>query len=134
MHSGLAIGVKLDVEQPMFLHAFPAAAAAADRDIGVAAAQVAQLVAGRHPDCEVGMLHLERAQPPREPGVGESMRGGDRQQRFVFLAMAGECRLDRVEGAGQWRQQALPKRGQPSAPFSRTNNGDPSRSSRLLTW
>ena len=34
---------------------------------------------------------------------------------FVFLAMAGECRLDRVERARQRRQQALAERGQPSA-------------------
>ena len=63
------------------------------------------------------MLHLETAEAPREPGVGEGMRRGDRQQRLVFLAMAGEGRLDRVEGARQGRQQALPERGQPSPPL-----------------
>ena len=103
------------LEQPMLLHPFPAAAAGADRDVGVAAAQVAQFVAGRHPDRKVGMLHLERAEPPRQPGIGEGMRGGDRQQRFVFLAMAGERRLDRVERARQGGQQAGAERGQPGA-------------------
>src|SRR3954451_799303 len=33
-------------EQPVFLHSLPTAAAAADRDVGIAAAQVAKLVAG----------------------------------------------------------------------------------------
>ena len=44
------------------------------------------------------MLHLERPKPPRQPGVGEGVRGRDGQKGFVFLAVAGERRLDRVEG------------------------------------
>ena len=63
------------------------------------------------------MLHLECAQPPREPGIGEGMGGGDRQQRLVFLAMAGEGGFDRIEGARQGREQALPERGQPGPPL-----------------
>ena len=42
MHSGLAIGVKLEFEQSVMLEPFPAAAAGTDRDVGVAGPQVAR--------------------------------------------------------------------------------------------
>ena len=41
------------------------------------------------------------------------MGGGDRQQRFVFLAMARERRLDRVECGRQRGQQPRAQRRQP---------------------
>src|SRR5262249_26069285 len=55
-------------EQPVVLHSLPVPAPGADRDVGVAGAKVANLVAGRHPDGEVGMFHLEGAKPPGKPG------------------------------------------------------------------
>ena len=88
----------------MFLQAFPTAASAADRDIRVTASQIAQFVAGRHPNRKIRMLHLETAEPPGEPGIGEGVGRGDREQRFVFLAVACERGLDRIERARQGRQ------------------------------
>jgi len=49
------------------------------------------------------MLHLEGAEPPREPGVGEGVGGRDREQGLILLAVARERRLDRIERARQWR-------------------------------
>ena len=103
------------LEQPMFLDPLPAAGTGADCDVGVPAPQVAQLVARRQAHGKVGMVHLERAEPPRQPGVGEGMRGRDREQRFVFLAMACERRLDRVESPRQGGNQASAERGQAGA-------------------
>jgi len=124
---GNALGARhwseVRLKQPVFLKTFPPAAAAADRDVGIAAAQIAKFVAGRHPDGKIGMLHLERAEPPRQPGVGEGVRGGDGQERFVLLPVAGEGRFDRIERRGQGRKQALPKRGQASAPFLANEQG-----------
>src|SRR6185437_16437357 len=99
----------------VFLKALPAAAAAADRDVRIAPSKIAKLIAGGHPDLEIGMLHLETAQPPCEPRIGERMRRGDRQEGLVFLAMAGESRLDCVERSRQSRQQPRTQRSEPRA-------------------
>ncbi len=86
-------------EQPMLLEALPISAAGADRHIGVSGPEIAQLIARRHPNGEVGMLHLEAAQRPSEPCVGKRMRRRDREKQLILLAMTGEGRFDRVEGA-----------------------------------
>jgi hypothetical protein len=61
------------------------------------------------------MRHLERAEPPREPGVGEGLRGRDRQHRFILRADRCEGRIYRVESAGQLLGRSAPRLRKPDA-------------------
>src|SRR6185369_8364085 len=63
------------------------------------------------------MLHLEGAEAPGEPSVGKSVRGGDREKRLIFFAMAREGSFDRIEGARKRREQPLSQRRQASPSF-----------------
>ena len=99
-------------EKSIFLQPLPAAISRADRDVGVSAPHIAKLVAGRHSNGKVRVFHLKSAETPREPGVGKRVRRRDRQQRFVFLAVARKSRLDGVKRTRERRQQALAERRQ----------------------
>ena len=87
-----------------------------DRDIGLPRLEVDQPVARRQPHRKVGMLDLERPQPPRQPGVGEGESRRHRQQRLVIRADRRERLLDPVERLRQRRQQPRPERGQARPP------------------
>ena len=132
MHSGLAIGVNCDSNSRDASIPSQPPPPPGSRRRHRRPRRSHNLVAGRHPDRKVRMLHLESAQPPGQPGVGEGVGGGDREQRFIFLAMACERGFDRIEGAGQGAEASRAPSGVSRArPFSRTNKGAPSRSSRL---
>ena len=111
----------------------PIARPCADADVGITGLDVDEVVAGRHADREFRMSHLERAQPPCQPGVCKGVRGGDGEEALVLLPLGGERRLDGIECLAKRRQQTVAERRQRARPRSRTNSGAPSRSSRAFT-
>src|SRR3546814_18473363 len=63
------------------------------------------------------MRDLKASQSPREPGVGEGVRGRDREQALVFGAQPRERAVDRVERATDGGGCAAPRVGQRHAAF-----------------
>src|SRR3546814_1425958 len=63
------------------------------------------------------MRDRKASQSPREPGVGEGVRGRDREQALVFGAQPRERAVDRVERATDGGGCAAPRVGQRHAAF-----------------
>ena len=94
----------------------PIARPGPDADVGIAGLDVDDVVAGRHANREFRMSHLERAQPPRQPGVRKGVSGGDGEEALVLLPLGGERRLQGIERLAKRRQQAVTERRQPRPP------------------
>ena len=92
-------------QQRMGLEAGPAAAAAADADIVVLAAEVHVARRDLQAHRDIGMRHLEGAHARHQPVGGEGVHGGDRQHALGRVAQGGKAGMQSLERLGhRWRQ------------------------------
>ena len=110
---------KVDVEQvraanPNIIYARGSAYGDKDpqRDIGAAARQVDQFVRKRQAHGDIGVTHLEPADPRTEPAAPDCHGRGDRKDVSIVAAQAVEGLGNSGKAAGQSREQALSAVGQ----------------------
>ncbi len=113
--AGTAHRSEVDRQQQVLRQVGPGAPPGPDRDIDIVGGEIGQRVAGQQPYRHVGMRHLEAAEPPREPGVGEGIGRGDGQQPLVLGTDRGEGRIERIESAADLRRDTARCLGQHDA-------------------
>ena len=113
----------------MAFEARPAAAPDANRGVEFAGRKIDQPVVGAEPDREIGVANLELAEPRRQPGGRQRLRGADRQQGLILgdePRKASSSVSKALATSGAIRRPASVS---DTRPLTRANRDVPSRSS-----